>query len=280
MNEDQFLTVLYASVAEPELTNKTLVPYRPPTGEELAKLPRIPARSDYTFRHMLAIKIGRGYKNDPTNFQVTPNPTGVDVMVGIEWRFRNGVFENAQGIVWPGAPRGNDVLIYDPNWPWMQLVMPKPSAEVRRLLKPGYLLSDQAGSDPPLDELLRNAHDREGKFVWAPGEFWIEMKTLAEDIQDVRSPAQKIKEETFERQRKGHQRYRAERVAWRPMAFEASERRAAEKVLGLPDGFFERPRDVEVDTATWPDVEVKAAGDSKTGEIIDAEFEDLPDKGT
>jgi len=206
MDSEQFMTVLYASEVLPAETCKALVPYRPPNTEELARMPRVPARGEYRFTHPLALALGSGFTKHPENFQRTPNMTGVDVMVCRNWRFIDGVFENTETIVWPGAAMGGDVLVYDPNWPWMQLVITKPDAKKIRMLK-----AANSAEFPDIEKLLQEKHDWDGKYTWRPGEFRIEMVSLQEDIVDTRSPAQLKYADRFERDRQAWGRYSQEK---------------------------------------------------------------------
>ena len=202
MDSEQFMTVLYASEVLPAETCKALVPYRPPNTEELARMPRVPTRGEYRFTHPLALALGSGFTKHPENFQRTPNMTGVDVMVCRNWRFIDGVFENTETIVWPGAMMGGDVLVYDPNWPWMQLVIAKPDAKkIRMLAAEGWPSSRET-----LEDMIQSSHDWDGKYTWRPGEFRIEMAALQEDIVDTRSPAQLHYADRFERDRQGWER--------------------------------------------------------------------------
>jgi hypothetical protein len=150
----------------------------------------------------LALALGSGFTKHPENFQRTPNMTGVDVMVCRNWRFIDGVFENTETIVWPGAMMGGDVLVYDPNWPWMQLVIAKPDAKkIRMLAAEGWPSSRET-----LEDMIQSSHDWDGKYTWRPGEFRIEMAALQEDIVDTRSPAQLHYADRFERDRQGWER--------------------------------------------------------------------------
>jgi hypothetical protein len=284
MDSEKFLTVLYAQETNPSIC-KDLVPYQSPTEDQLRQMPRVPQVGEFCFTHTLALKIGYGYEKDPASFQSTRNLTGVDLMVCRRWRFRNGVFENDEVVVWPGVPQGNDVLIYDPNWPWMQLVIPKPDVRKIRRLMAGNLIGE-----PSAEDILRDHHDWDGKYTWQPGEFRIEMRSLQEDIKDTRSPMQRYYEERFERDRQKWQR--------------RTEERQRRECGGLVRAPFQNGPDA---TGDWRDRNLALlgadaaiaapesplalkSGDMLAGtgqavesdifkvidEIIDAEFEDLP----
>jgi hypothetical protein len=238
MDSNKFLTVLYMQEVEPA-SCKSLVPYRPPDDSEIARMPRVPKIGEYRFAHTLALVLGSGNSSD---FQASPNPVGVNLMVCRQWRFFNGVFQNAESIVWPGAMMGSDVLVYDPNWPWMRLVIPRPTAtSVRMLDETGQKKIGEEDLTAKIDRMIRNGHEVLGKYVWKPGDFWIEMRALQDDIQDVRSDLQKSYSDRFEGQRRSHEETRAWRVRNQPWAFDASERRAAERFYGMAEGFLDRP---------------------------------------
>jgi hypothetical protein len=237
MDSEKFLTLVYAQSVQPTETALILRPRTPPTEEEFSRLPSIPV-FEHHFEHRLALQLGSG--GSPESFQATPNVGGVNLMVCKKWRFVNGLFENDETIVWPGAMMGGDVLIYDPNWPWMQLVVDKSEcSKVRRIEETGQKKLGEESIGDKIERQLRNGHEIYGKYTWHPGQFKISPRALKQDIKDTRSPLMKSMEDRFEDQRKSHERYRASRVRDQPWAFDPVERRAAEKYFGMPEGFLD-----------------------------------------
>ena len=285
MDSQKFLTVLYASEVDPVQTSRELTRYEPPTTAQIARMPQIPAGVNYEFTHVLALQIGHGWGKDPSTFQATENLTGVNLMVCRHWRFHDGYFENAETIVWPGIPSGSDILVYDPAWPWMKLVIPRPDAKKIRRLTQSKLLGVE-----DIERAIRESHDWDGKYTWLAGEFRILTTALAEDIKDTRSPLQKSNAKRFERDRLAHQEYRARRIldnSWRGLGQVSSEQDKAEARFILEE--LEKKRAAERDAEHTQKVKPQPSvqGDAPTfneqtpppsDNIVDAEFEDIPDK--